>query len=61
MKWGKPPPKELLKQHANSKWHKDAAVAAIMAQQAETCNVFELQCSGAAKELAEQKQESRSF
>ena len=55
---------ELLKQHTNSKWHKDAAVAGIMAQQAAaTCNVLELQCSSAAKELAEQKKRgiARSF
>ena len=46
---------QLLKQHANSKWHKDAAVAGMMTQQAAASNVLELQCSSAAKELAEQK------
>ena len=43
---------ELLKQHMCSQWHKDAAVTAAMAEQAESGgSVLELQCSSAAREL----------
>ncbi len=53
---------ELLKSHANSTCHKDAAVTASMAQQAERGKtVLELQCSAAAKELAEKKQQNREI
>ena len=37
---------ELLKQHADSQWHRDAAATAVMARQAESGkSVLELQCS----------------
>lgn len=40
---------ELLKQHADSKWHRDAAASAAMAKQAEGGDtVLDLQCSTAA-------------
>ena len=45
---------ELLKQHADSKWHRDAAVSAAMAKQAEGgSSVLDLQCSAAALEAQE--------
>ena len=44
---------ELLKQHMRSQWHRDAAVTAAMAEQAESGgSVLELQCSSAAREVA---------
>ena len=51
---------ELLKQHADSKWHRDAAVSAAMAKQAEGGNtVLDLQCSTAALEAQERRQKNR--
>ena len=51
---------ELLKQHADSQWHRDAAAAAAMAEQAERGkSVLELQCSSAAREAAEKRQKNR--
>ena len=47
---------ELLKQHADSQWHRDAAAAAAIAEQAERGkSVLELQCSCAAREAAERR------
>ena len=51
---------ELLKQHADSQWHRDAAATAVMARQAESGKpVLELQCSSAAQQAAERKQRNR--
>ena len=51
---------ELLKQHADSQWHRDSAVVAAMAQQSEGGNsVLQLQCSAAAREAAERRQRNR--
>ena len=51
---------ELLKQHADSQWHRDAAATAIMARQAESGkSVLELQCSSAAQQAAERRQRNR--
>lgn len=53
---------ELLKSHAESNCHKDAAVTASMALQAERGKtVLELHCSAAAKELAMKKQQNREI
>ena len=50
---------ELLKQHADSKWHRDAAASAAMAKQAEGGNtVLDLQCSTAALEVQELRQKN---
>ena len=51
---------ELLKQHANSQWHRDSAVTAAMAQQVERAGqtVADLQCSVAAREAAERRQKN---
>ena len=46
---------ELLKQHATSKWHIDVLMTEIMAHQAESGNVIDLQTSRAAKDLEEEK------
>ena len=51
---------ELLKQHADSMWHRDAAVSAAMAKQAEGgSSVLDLQCSAAALEAQERRQKKR--
>ena len=51
---------ELLKQHADSQWHRDAAATAVMARQAESGkSVLELQCSSAAQQAAERRQRNR--
>ena len=51
---------ELLKQHMRSQRHRDAALAAAMADQAESeGSVLELQCSSAAWETAEPRQKNR--
>ena len=51
---------ELLRQHADSQWHRDAAATAAMALQAEKGkSVLELQRAGAAKEAAERRQRNR--
>ena len=52
---------ELLKhQHMHSEWHIDAAVTVAMAEQAESGgSVLELQCSSAAREVAEGQQKNR--
>ncbi len=51
---------ELLKQHADSQWHRDAAAATAMAEQAERGkSALELQCSSAAREAAEKRQKNR--
>jgi len=53
---------ELLKFHAESKCHRDAAVTASMALQAEKGKtVLELHCSAAAAELAKKKQQNREI
>jgi len=53
---------ELLKQHAESQWHRNAAVTAGMAQQVESSkSVLELQCSAAAKEALEKRQRNRDI
>ena len=50
---------ELLKHHADSKWHRDAAAYAAMAKQAEGGNtVLNLQCSTAALEAQERRQKN---
>ena len=51
---------ELLKQHTESQWHRDAAATAAMAEQAERGkSVLELHCTSAAKEAAERRQKNR--
>ena len=51
---------ELLKQHADSQWHRDAAATAVMARQAERGkSALELQCSSAAQQAAEHRQRNR--
>ena len=51
---------ELLKQHADSQWHRDAAATAVMARQVESGkSVLELQCSSAAQQAAERRQRNR--
>ena len=51
---------ELLKQHADSQWHRNAAAMAAMAEQAEKGkSVLELQCTSAAREEAERKEKNR--
>ena len=51
---------ELLKQHADSKWHREAAATSAMAHQAESGqSVLELQYSVAAQEAAELRQRNR--
>ena len=51
---------ELLKQHADSQWHRDAAATAVMARQAESGkSVLELQYSSAAQQAAERRQRNR--
>ena len=51
---------ELLKQHADSKWHREAAATSAMARQAESGqSVLELQCSVAAQEATELRQRNR--
>ncbi len=51
---------ELLKQHADSQWHRDAAATAAMAEQADKGrSVLELHCASAAKEAAERRQRNR--
>ena len=54
---------ELLKQHADSLWHGDAAGTAAMTQQVERSgqSVLELHCSSAARESAERIQRNRSI
>ena len=53
---------ELLKQHADSKWHRDAAVSAAMAKQAEGgSSVLDLQCSAAALEAQERRQKNAAY
>ena len=52
---------ELLKQHADSQWHRDAAATAVMARQVESGkSVLELQCSSAAQQAAERRQRNRN-
>ena len=51
---------EMLKQHNNSKWHKDAAVAARMAEQSQH-SVLELQCAAAARAAAEKREKNRAL
>ena len=51
---------ELLKQHADSQWYRDAAATAAIAEQAEKGrSVLELHCASAAKEAAERRQRNR--
>ena len=51
---------QLLKQHAESQWHRDAAATAVMARQVESGkSVLELQCSSAAQQAAEHRQRNR--
>ena len=50
---------ELLKLHNGSKWHKDAAIAARMAEQAQQ-SVLELQCAAAAREANEKRARNRA-
>ena len=53
---------ELLKQHADSKWHRDAAAYAAMAKQANGGNtVLYLQCSSAALEAQERRQKNAAY
>lgn len=51
---------EMLKLHNESKWHKDAAIAARMAERQEQ-SVYSLQCAAAAKELSEKRVKNRSI
>lgn len=51
---------EMLKQHNESKWHKDAAVAARMAKQLEK-SLYELQCVAGTKEISERKKKNRTI
>ena len=47
---------ELLRQHADSQWHRDLAATAAMAEQVDSGeSVLQLQCSGTACEAAEQR------
>ena len=51
---------DMLKKHANSQWHRDASATAAMAQQtASGMSMLELQCSSAARELADRKERNR--
>ena len=50
----------LLKKHADSHWHRDAAATAVMARQKESGkSVLELKCSSAAQQAAECRQRNR--
>ena len=49
---------ELLKQHSGSKWHQDSSITVTMAKHVEKQNVFETQCTGAAKQAEEQKEKN---
>ena len=50
---------ELLKHHMCSQWHRDAAVTAAVAEQAESeSSVLELLCSSATREAAERQQKN---
>ena len=56
--WNHPP--ELIKQHADSKWHKGAAATSTIARQAESGqSVLDLQRSVAAQEAMELRQRNR--
>ena len=51
---------EMLKKHANSQWHRDASATAAMVQKtASGMSVLEMQCSIAARELADRKERNR--
>ena len=51
---------ELLKQHTEFQWHRDAAATAAMAEQAERGkSILEFHCTSAAKEAAERRQRNR--
>lgn len=50
---------EMLKLHNDSKWHKDAAMAARMAEQSQH-SVLELQCTAAAREANEKREKNRA-
>lgn len=51
---------DMLKKHANSQWHRDASATAAMAQQTESgMSVLEMQCSSAARELADKRERNR--
>ena len=51
----------MLKKHADSQWHRDAAATAAVAQQtASGMSVLELRNSSAARELADKKARNRS-
>ena len=49
---------ELLKQHADSQGHRDAAATAVMARKSGK-SVLELQCLSAAQQTAERRQRNR--
>ena len=49
----------MLKRHNDSKWHKDAAVAARMAEQSQH-SVLELQCVAAARDANEKREKNRA-
>ena len=50
---------EMLKLHNESKWHKEAAIAARMAEQAQ-CSVLELQCAAATRESNDKRAKNRA-
>ncbi len=53
---------EFLKLHAESQYHRNAAVTASIAQQAESGgSVLETHCSAAARQLEERKQRNREI
>lgn len=50
---------ELLRQHGQSKWHREAVTTAAMAQQADDgCSVLALQNASAAKADAERREKT---
>ena len=52
---------EQLKEHSQSKWHKDAVIYSRMAEQGEKPSVLQLQCSAAAKKTEERRTKNRTI
>ena len=52
---------EQLKQHSQSKCHRDAVIHARMAEQGKEQSVLQLQCSAAAKEAEERSAKNRNI
>ncbi len=52
---------EQLKEHSQSKWHRDSIIFARMAEQGEQQSVVQLLSSAAAKEAEERQERNRAI